>query len=535
MTKRSSDQRGSAPAPLCPKCGKPVFRKGQADGVTRYGHRRDVQKLCKWHGTQPAGVEEDRARGIDARQAKALARKAREAGRRRLVITAAQNATPVNKAFFASLLTYCKDRGAQLIVVPYRYKNPTSMWSEKAEHDDWWAPELVPYLMDQRVDLNENLVLLGDIKTQPTASAPLQGFETLTAHKSAIIGHPKLELSTVPTPQAKMAKILTTTGAVTEKNYIPSKAGKKGEHHHTFGAAVVELDGKKFHLRQINATSDGSFCELDREFSPSGVKKTEPPALVMGDSHIEFIDPGVVAATFKGPGSIVKALKIRKRVWHDVYDQYAASHWHRNDPFIAYVKHHEGKGNVERDLDRVFAFVDEVTDAEDANIFVPSNHPDALARWVKETDPRTDPENCVFWAETFKAICLGSSWGETGARSPDPFVYWAQRKLKTAAQAVFPARNESYTIRGIEVAYHGDIGPNGARGSRGGFTRIGVKSVIGHSHSPGIKDGVYQVGTSSRLNLEYAKGPSGWMHTHCLIYANGKRTLINVIDGEWRA
>lgn len=90
-------------------------------------------------------------------------------------------------------------------------------------------------------------------------------------------------------------------------------------------------------------------------------------------------------------------------------------------------------------------------------------------------------------------------------------------------------------VHGIEVGSHGHVGPNGSRGSVKSQARIGMKSVIGHSHSPGIRDGAYQVGTSSRLNLEYVRGPSSWLHTHCVIYANGKRTLINIINGEWRA
>jgi len=82
---------------------------------------------------------------------------------------------------------------------------------------------------------------------------------------------------------------------------------------------------------------------------------------------------------------------------------------------------------------------------------------------------------------------------------------------------------------------HGDKGPNGSRGAIRGFGRIGVRSIIGHSHTPGVMDGVYQVGTSSRLRLEYSSGPSSWMHCHCVIYPNGKRSLIWIIDGEWRA
>ena len=81
---------------------------------------------------------------------------------------------------------------------------------------------------------------------------------------------------------------------------------------------------------------------------------------------------------------------------------------------------------------------------------------------------------------------------------------------------------------------HGDRGPNGARGSIKNLRRIGVKSIIGHSHSPGIDEGAYQNGTSTRLRLGYNVGPSSWLNAHTVVYANGKRSLINIIDGKWR-
>ena len=112
------------------------------------------------------------------------------------------------------------------------------------------------------------------------------------------------------TPQSSLPKILTTTGAVTQKNYIQGKAGKLGEFHHTFGACVVELKNGLFHLRQINALDDGSFIDLTEEYSPHGVAKAgRALALVMGDTHQEFVDPNVVKATFDGPNSIVSVLK----------------------------------------------------------------------------------------------------------------------------------------------------------------------------------------------------------------------------------
>lgn len=518
---------------MCPKCGSSVSRGGQTRGVQRY-HCRD-RAICKWHGVIAAGVEADQARGIDRTATGKLRTKvARAKGRQRYVITAAQNATPINKPFFETLLAYCKARGAQLLVVPYRYKNPTAVWSKDAEHDDYWAPELVPYLLDRRVTLNPNLMLLADIKTQPTASAPLQGFETVTGALSGIIAHPKVAFNTVPTPQSKLPKILTTTGAVTQRNYIPSKAGKKAEHHHTFGACVVEVDGRKFHLRQINAVRDGSFIDLDTEYRGSKTRKVRAAALVMGDTHVEFVDPKVVKATF-GKGGIVDVLQPEQLVWHDLHDFFSRNHHHRGEVFVNYAKHKEGRDDVEKWLQHTFAFVDRYSPAGVTNVFVPSNHPDALARWVKESDPKSDPLNCVFWAQTFQAMLLGTKWTANGPSTIDPFSYWGRKWLKCAGRTKFLSRGDSYSICGIDVSHHFDKGANGSRGSRQQFAKIGTKTIGGHSHAPGITDGAYQVGTSSYLKLEYNSGLSSWLQTHCAVYANGKRCLLTIVDGEWRA
>lgn len=516
--------------PLCPKCGKEVHKRGHSRGKQRWGHNKPDRTACPWHGLVPVGHDKP---SLDTKTLHRCVHKAK--GPRRYLVTSAQNATAVNKPFFQALLTYCKINEAQLIVVPYRYKNPTSVWSKAAKDDDWWAPELVPYLLDRRTKLCKGLVLLADIKTQPTASSPLQGFETISGGDSAIIGHPKIALVTVATPQNKLAKILTTTGAVTVKNYLPGKAGKKGEHHHSFGACVVEMADGIFHLRQINAVRDGSFQELLWNYAGDSRTRAGVEAVVLGDLHQEFADPSAVRATFTDKDSIVNVLKPRYLVWHDVHDFYSRNHHHRGEPFINYVKHHTGAGNVEWALDQTFAFIDSVTPAGAKNIFVPSNHPDALARWIKESDPRSDPENCVFWARTFEAMCLGSTMTNTGVSTIDPFAFWALKKLKTAGQATFLKHDQGFMVKDIECGFHGHFGPNGSRGSRKGFSKIGVKTFLGHTHSPGIEDGCYQVGTSSQLKLEYIRGPSSHMHCHGLIYENGKRTLIFIIKGKWRA
>jgi hypothetical protein len=479
----------------------------------------------------PRGVDREAA---DARHAALQA--SLSAPVKRYLITSAQNATGIYHPFFETLKLYAKAHKAEIVVIPYRYRNPTSRYTKDLDHDDWWSAELVPYIVDKRFDINEHLTVLADIKTQPTASRPLSGFESITGERSAIVGHPKLELTTVATPSSRMAKILTTTGACTERNYLPAKAGRKAEFHHCFGATVVEVVGKRFHLRQINAKEDGSFIDLDREYrAGAAIKHVRAEAVVLGDVHADVLDPAVEKATFDGPGSIVGLLRPKHVVYHDVLDFGSRNHHDAKKPFVNYAKFHAGRDNVRDEVERTCAFIDRHSAPDRLNVLVPSNHVDALARWVEETDPRADPRNAVFWARTFEHMCVNSVMTERGASVPCPFNFWAEQLLASADRTVFLKRDDSFVVAGIELGLHGDAGSNGARGSRHGISKIGVKTIIGHSHSPGIQDGCYQVGTSSRLRLAYNRGPSSWLNCHAVVYTNGKRSLIFIVDGEWRA
>jgi len=539
----------------CPKCGRKgsLFRAGQMyhsdgrgknqgpTGVARYKCGGNEKRIaaglgCGWHGTSPIGIRRVQDEGIDRGRVTTLYRKLRETrASGRYVITAAQNATGVWEPFWQSLMYYCKVNKAQLIVIPYRYKNPTSVWSSAAKDEDWWDDAVNPYILNKRIELHKSLVVMADVMTQPTAVSPLSDFETLTGAKSGIVGHPKLEMVAVPTPENRMPKILITTGACTRKNYIPGKAGKKGEHHHTFGATVVEVSKGKFHIRQINATKDGTFCDLVHEYGPGRREKAPIAGLVMGDLHERFVDPRVVRATF-GKGGIVDVLKPRHLVWHDITDGHTFNHHTRRDVFQNLAKYRAGKHNIEDEIADTARFLERNTPDWATNVIVDSNHPGWLDRWVQETDPRSDLENCVFWAQTFKVMADGTKLTKRGTDKPDPFVYWLQQKMPAALakRTVFPGPDEGFRILGIEVGYHGDKGSNGAKGTIRGFGKIGAKSVIGHRHTPGIKDGVYQVGTKSLLRLDYTHGPSSWMHTDCIIYRNGKRSLLNIIEGDWR-
>lgn len=458
------------------------------------------------------------------------------------VITAAQNATPVHAPFFSTLLKYIEIRNAELMVIPYRYKNPTSLWTENSKEQEHWFPALEPYLVKSKVQLCKGLQIIGQIKMQPTAVAPLSGFDAFTGSDSAIFGHPKIQMKTIPTPSKRMPKILTTTGACTIKdNYSDSKAGHKGMFHHNISALIVEVDDDKFHMRLIHGEDNGSFYDLEYYYTPEGrTKYGRIAGFVPGDVHAEFIDERVEAAMFQGPNSIAEVLNPEVIAYHDIEDFYRRNHHHKNKDIIAYGKHHFGRNNVEEGLQLSADFIDRNNRSDTVNLIVRANHDEAFDRWLEESDPKLDPENARFYHYMKYHQYSNVTMGRTSFPTIDAFSFWCenpmdQRGLRSIENTKFLKRDESYVVADIEIGFHGDRGSNGARGSAMAFSKIGPKTVIGHSHSPGIVEGAYQVGVSAYLDLEYAIGPSSWLHTHCIIYPNGSRALINVINGEWRA
>ncbi len=446
-----------------------------------------------------------------------------EATKKILVVTCAVNDSPVHTPFLRTLETYCAERDAQLVVIPIRYKNPTSDRENAGEYN--WPPVLAKYLVDKRIKVCQGLQILADIKTQPTAVNPLSGMDTITGTDCGIFGHTRVALTSVPTRGHELPKLLMTTGAITKAQYSDSKSGAKGEFHHVIGAVVIELDGENFHLRHICSGSDGSFIDLDRKWTKAGSTEAPPAlALILGDVHAERADPNVITAS----RAIQKALRPKKLVLHDVLDFGSASH--HNGYWERFQRRVSKKDRVADELKVTTALIDSFYRKGQETVIVSSNHNEHFGRWLADHRNGDDVQNAAIYHRA-KATILAHI--EKTFQIPHIFGLIAGPMLKYPAR--FLSDTESLTVAGIELAYHGDKGPNGSRGSAKAFDKIGAKTVIGHSHSPCIVGGCYQTGTSSLLNMGYNVGPSSWMHSHVVIYASGKRSHIHVINKtSWR-
>lgn len=526
---------------LEPTAGWPITSNSLDNAFKRNRSRLDLKSsLMDYMGKAPPNPHNKRAdvprppRLEDISFSLSAEKKRRLKKAKRFVVTASLNNTALDEKVWKSIRLYANENKAEVIVLPVRYKNPTNRVDGKIlDEGAWWPKEIVPYLTDELLELHEHLWIMGHVKIQATASKPLTGLETLSKGASAIFGHGQLAMKMVPTPQNKLPKMLHTTGSVSQPKYSTTKAGVCGAFFHEMGGLMVELDGPRFHVRALVADSDGGFYDLDKYYSPSKVLKSDGAlALVTGDEHALFNDDKCRKATYLGKKSIVGVLKPKEIIRHDVFDGYSVNHHSDKDPVTQMAKAEAGYHIVKDELQLTIDHIDETTPKGVKNIIVSSNHHDHLLQWMKNKVPLDSPCNARTWHELWGLLLPTIKMGKGGVECGDPFALWAASKAKS--DTVFLSSDEHYSIAGIDVSHHGHRGANGARGSINQFAKVGIKTIIAHSHTPGWQHGCVQVGTSSRLKLEYTGGLSSWAHSHCAIYPNGKRQLIIVVDGVWR-
>lgn len=442
-----------------------------------------------------------------------------------IVITAAQNNTEVNQDYIESLLGYCKKRKARLVIIPIK----TGL--DDKQEPEWYVPN--EYLITSATAAANKLRILANLNILPSIDNPLSGLDNLSKGDSLIVGHTQLMYRTLAVNAIDSPAILCTTGVVTKPNYTQTKSGEKARFNHSYSAIVIEKTKDEFHLRTLNADDSGGFYDISGYYQGSTFTPLkEVEALVTGDEHAIFVSPSVRAATYDNKDSIVNTLKPKLIVRHDVLDCYSVSHHHKFDFFVRYGKYHTEKHKIEDELELTLDFIKKTTPKFASNLIISSNHHDHLYRWLNEAEPKNEPWNAKIYYQLMYLMLEKMSLIDDSFSYENPFELWVRSK-KNTENIEFIGRDDSIKIMGIEISNHGDVGLNGSRGSLMQYSRLAYKQIIGHSHSPGIRHGAYQIGTSSKLRLEYVKGPSSWMNTHCVIYPNGKRQLLNIINGKW--
>lgn len=449
--------------------------------------------------------------------------------KKRFIITWGQNNSKVHTGFFNNIEAYAKEIDADIHIILGRYKNPTSVFTSKQKAEEFWAPELMKYADANRHDIHKYVSIMSDIKIQPTAVNPMSGLQGLSGVNSCVFGSPKVQLEMIPVLEKAKPKMMLTTGSVTLKNYTDSKAGKKGEFHHTFGFVIIEIkDNQVFFVRQVTADDKtGDFSDLFYRVEGGKVRRIDTiEAIVLGDVHFGHHDINVINSTFE----LMDKLKPKHVVLHDVFDGDSISHHQMKDPFLQYGKEVNGTNDLQKELDVVMDCL-KPFDKFDNVVIVRSNHDDFLDRWLKNEDWKKQPT----YKNSRLYMQLSDILLEQHANNPS-CVYGVIPALikQKYPKFITLTRTDSYKVKGgWELGQHGDIGSNGSRGSLLQFRTLNTKIVVGHYHSPGRKDGSLAVGTSTNMRVGYNLGPSAWLQSHVIIHDDGRAQHISFINGEY--
>lgn len=460
----------------------------------------------------------------------------------RYILTSAQSNTHIHEAFWDNLMAMVEHLDATLYCASYTYNlNAYGKASVKRGTDDptgdnevWYDHRVLPYFdqSDHRIELAPGLIWCGEHNTLPTAKNPLTGLEGHTGANSGIYPHAKMALRSVPTAHKDHQKFLYTTGSVTQVNYIQKRAGLLAEHHHVYGALLVEVDSDgEWWVRQLNAGDDGTIYDLDMKVVNGKVFNEVPVAMVTwGDIHAAFLDPIVSDGAWEA-GGMLDTLRPGYQVMHDLVDFRARNHHDRGDPHKLFKRFVAGMENVEGEMQETADFLHRANRDWCKTVVVNSNHDNAFMRWLREADYKRDPVNAMYFLEaqleTYRSIKeRNGNWLCTE---------WAMERANAPAGVRYLRQDESWVHLGIEHGMHGDLGPNGARGTPANLSKMGSKGNTAHTHSAGIFDGQYVAGTSSMLDMEFNSGPSSWSHSHIVTYENGKRAIITMKNGQWRA
>jgi hypothetical protein len=454
----------------------------------------------------------------------------------RVIVTTAVTGAIADTKAIAALETYCQKYNAIVIYIPVA--DPASevynVLSDK--NDNRWDVSVDRRIAESphfRMAVGTNVKIanklyIANIKTSAKQTDPTTGLARIANQMgSIIIGSPKQRLLSVPTSNVGLPRFVMSTGCITLPDYHTTEYNSLrtsflGHADHVMGAIVIEKGANGvFHFRQLQFNK-GELTDLNVNIKGTKVRTNmRAEALVLGDWHSGSTDPGVIKAV-KEISSLVKPKHL---VVHDGFDGLSINH-HEAKNRIKKAKRATKHQNVLRNEVRGYARdLVMLSKLADKVVICKSNHDTFLDRYLDGVQYLDDPVNHGYALELAAVMAKGK----------DPLRYAVNNcGVELPKNIIWLSRDDDFKVKGVQLAAHGDQGPNGARGSLRNIEASYGRCIIGHSHTPGILREAWQVGTSTYLDLDYTSGPSSWLHSHCIIDKNGGRQLINIILGKWR-
>lgn len=427
------------------------------------------------------------------------------------IITSAQFNAGVNRNFLQNIKLFAKQHGVEhIIVIPMagRYKD-----------DDRLSPLLNEFELTDKLKLNNNLQVY-DTKILPQQIDPFRGMNSkLSRDYSYILPSPKIRYVSIPNT-SKYPRALVSTGAITKPAYkLHTAHGRKAQSEHQYGFVYVEIFNKTyFNVQQIEATQKGDFHYLTERYHTGKMSYSQPEALILGDWHTGDTCPKVRKETIL----MIDELKPARVIFHDLFNGASINHHAHGDLIEELRLIKDKRVGLEQEAKMVFNelkfFGEKFPNVE--FFVVLSNHDQFLDRYIRSKVFVDDPENFLFTCSIIPKIIDTKNI---------PLKEMLSLIGNVPLNVRFFQEDESYRVRGIELAHHGHRGVNGSKGSPKSYSNNNLKMITGHTHSPALLANGMVVGTSTYLRLDYTHGATSWLNAHGILYPNGKYGLITIL------
>lgn len=446
---------------------------------------------------------------------------------KKFMITTAVTGCAVDQGFMASMKNFCKANKAALLVLVASdpaHNRPGS--GGYGTIDQELTKECI---VVEDTHLNSNF-FISTIKLSAKQINPTTGLTDIGQREgSFVFASPKQSMLLDSTSNEKLPHVMMTTGAITKPNYVTDlymseRTAYIADVHHVMGAVYVHImDDNEYGYTQVQMKSeDGSFVHFGKRYLPNGkVTNEAPEALICGDWHSGETDPLVRTCTEE----MISFFKPKKIGLHDAFNGKSINHHEENNMIIKAQHFMHGIPSLEQEIVGLRDDLDWFAKQVDEVVVIKSNHDEFLSKdYLRNAKYARDPQNHYFSLDLAKAMMEGK----------DPLKFATEKVGLKAKNVRWLQRDDDFKVAGIQLGAHGDIGPAGTRGNIKNMRKAYGQSVTGHSHTPGIWHGAWAVGTSSLLRLSYNHGPGSWMQTHCLVYSDGSRQLVNMIKGRWK-
>jgi hypothetical protein len=281
----------------------------------------------------------------------------------------------------------------------------------------------------------------------------------------------------------------------------------------------VELKDKDacYIPRNVKVKSDGSFIDLIYDVKNNTISKIKSSlGFVWGDIHAEQINKDFLEVT----KSIVLKMNPEKSVLHDVFDGATINVHESKDMFLQRLKITQGKHLLENEVKECLDLIEDIKGCCGEVWISESNHDNFLTRHIDNENWKKDLHNSPAYLK-YALISQTVDLRDYG----NILGYLIYERFGDSVK--YMKMGDSFYIADYQVAAHGDFSSNGAKGATRGFSRLNLKLIHAHSHSPKLHNNVTCVGVTANINQYYnRKGLSSWAYAHSVIHNNGKNQLL---------